>query len=420
MEYIHRTMEKTILNYVGKYPVIMVTGPRQVGKTTLLNYISTISKEEINFVTLDDRKIRLQANEDPELFLREHELPLIIDEFQYAPNLLSYIKIKVDEARREAMFGNKKEVGTLYYLTGSQVFQTMEDVSESLAGRIGIFDLYPLTCRELQNLEEKKFNPQIDILKKKTPTERVSIPKLFERILRGSYPELNFGNEIDIENYYRNYINTYIERDIRKIINIKDENKFMKFISSIAARTGQEFIASSVGAEIGIDSKTAEKWISVLANTGIIYLLQPYSNNALKRAVKHQKIYFMDTGLACYLAGYTNATTLSNSAYSGAIFETYIISEIIKTYTNCSIDPRKHLYFYRDNNQKEIDLIIIDNNVAYPIEIKKSSNPGSNAIKNFDIVNKFETEVGNGIVLCLCKDIMAIDNNNYYVPIEYI
>ena len=417
--YINRTMEKTLNEYIGKYPVIMITGPRQVGKTTLLNYMKENSKDKLNYVTLDDMINRMQAQEDPELFLRTHEAPLVIDEFQYAPKLLSYIKIMVDKARQNEMFGDKKKTGTLYYLTGSQVFQTMKNISESLSGRVGIFDLFAFSDREVNSLKEEKFIPKIEIIKNKEPQKRISTTKIFERIIRGSYPDL-YGNRIPVENYYSNYIRTYIERDIREIINIKNENKFIKFISSMAARTGQEFNASEVGAEIGIDNKTADEWVSILKNTGIVYLLQPHTNNNVSRAIKRQKLYFMDTGLACYLTGYTDASILEKSAYSGAIFETYVISEIIKSYTNNGIDPRKHLYFFRDNNQKEIDLLVIDNNIVYPVEIKKSSNPGREAIKNFNVVDKFEMERGTGIVLCLCKEIEAIDENNYYVPIEYI
>ena len=417
--YINRTMEKTLNEYIGKYPVIMITGPRQVGKTTLLNYMKENSKDKLNYVTLDDMINRMQAQEDPELFLRTHEAPLVIDEFQYAPKLLSYIKIMVDKAKQNEMFGDKKKTGTLYYLTGSQVFQTMKNISESLSGRVGIFDLFAFSDREVNSLKEEKFIPKIEIIKNKEPQKRISTTKIFERIIRGSYPDL-YGNRIPVENYYSNYIRTYIERDIREIINIKNENKFIKFISSMAARTGQEFNASEVGAEIGIDNKTADEWVSILKNTGIVYLLQPHTNNNVSRAIKRQKLYFMDTGLACYLTGYTDASILEKSAYSGAIFETYVISEIIKSYTNNGIDPRKHLYFFRDNNQKEIDLLVIDNNIVYPVEIKKSSNPGREAIKNFNVVDKFEMERGTGIVLCLCKEIEAIDENNYYVPIEYI
>ena len=420
MNYVSRTMEKTIKKFIGKYPVIMVTGPIQVGKTTLLNYLKLKSSKKINYVTLDDMLIRTQANEDPELFLRTHEAPLIIDEFQYAPNLLTHIKIIIDEARQNEIFNNKEEAGTMYYLTGSRVFETMKDVSESLAGRVGIFDLFAFSDRELYKMEEPIFNPQIDIIRKVEPTKRLSTNQIFERILKGSYPDVQAGREVSIENYYSNYIRTYIERDIRQLINIKNEIKFTKFISAVAARTGQEFNASKIGTEIGIDGKTADDWISILKNTGIIYLLQSYTNNNATRAVRTQKVYFMDTGLACYLTGYTDNEVLEKSSYSGAIFETYIISEIIKSYSNNGIDPKRYLYFYRDSNQKEIDLLIINNNTVYPVEIKKSSNPGISAIKNFNVVDKFNMNNGNGIVLCLCREINALDNNNYLVPIEYI
>lgn len=420
MNYVSRTMEKTIKKFIGKYPVIMVTGPIQVGKTTLLNYLKFKSNKKINYVTLDDMLIRTQANEDPELFLRTHEAPLIIDEFQYAPNLLTYIKIIIDEARQNEIFNNKEEAGTMYYLTGSRVFETMKDVSESLAGRVGIFDLFAFSDRELYKMKEPIFNPQIDVIRKVEPTKRLSTNQIFERILKGSYPDVQVGREVSIENYYSNYIRTYIERDIRQLINIKNEIKFTKFISAVAARTGQEFNASKIGTEIGIDGKTADGWISILKNTGIIYLLQSYTNNNATRAVRTQKVYFMDTGLACYLTGYTDNEVLEKSSYSGAIFETYIISEIIKSYSNNGIDPKRYLYFYRDSNQKEIDLLIINNNTVYPVEIKKSSNPGISAIKNFNVVDKFNMNNGNGIVLCLCREINALDDNNYLVPIEYI
>lgn len=419
-KYKTRTIEKVLNSWVGKCPVIMVTGSRQVGKTTLLNHLVASSKNKINYISLDDILVRNQAIEDPELFLRTYKTPLIIDEFQYAPNLLSYIKMKVDEAKKNEMFGDGKEVGTMYYLTGSQMFQTMKGVSESLAGRIGILDLYGFSTRELNNAEESAFIPDIDILKNKEKIETVPTLDIFERIINGSYPEVNSTNGRDRAEFYSVYIRTYIERDIRQIINIKDEAKFIKFISSVAARTAQEYNASDIAKDVGIDGKTVDDWISVLKNTNLIYMLQAYSNNNVQKAIKKPKIYFMDTGLACYLTGYFSSEILEKSAYNGAIFETYIVSEIIKSYTNNGTDPRLRLYYYRDTNQKEIDLLIFDNNKVYPVEIKKSANPGKEAIKNFDIVNKFGADVGNGVVLCMMRDIMAIDENNYYVPIEYI
>ena len=419
-KYKTRTIEKSFNSLVGKCPVIMITGPRQVGKTTLLNHFEVTSKEKINYVSLDNLLIRSQAIEDPELFLRTYEPPLIIDEFQYAPELLSYIKIKVDQARKNEMFGDGKEVGTLYFLTGSQIFQTMKNVSESLAGRIGILDLYGFSARELENIEEPIFIPNIELLKNKEKVKMKSTGEIFERIIKGSYPELNNDKGIQREQFYETYIRTYLERDVRQLINIKDENKFIKFISSVAARTAQEYNAQDIANDIGIDSKTADEWVSILKNTNLIYMLSAYSNNNIKKAIKRPKIYFMDTGLACYLTGYINYETLEKSAYNGAIFETYIISEIIKSYTNNGKDPRTRLYYYRDTNQQEIDLLVFYGNTVYPVEIKKSANPGNTAIKNFNVVKKFGTEIGNGTVLCMMENIMAIDENNYYVPIEYV
>ena len=419
MKYISRTMEEKLISMIDNYQVIMITGPRQVGKSTLLNFISRKIGKKINKVTLDNLILRNQAQEDPELFLRTYETPLIIDEFQRAPELLSYIKMIVDNDNEKITFGEKEHTETLYFLTGSQIFETMEEISESLAGRVGILDLYGLSEREIEKKESNLFIPNIDNIRKREKTEYKSTIELYKKIYMGSYPELYTTNK-DIEQYYSDYFRTFIEKDIRKSINIKDENKFIKFVSSLAARTGQEFIASSIAREIGIDDKTANSWLSTLKNTGIIFLLQPYMNNSVGRAIKREKIYFTDTGLACYLAGYVDHVTLEKSAYSGAIFETYVVNEIIKSFTNQGKDARKHLYYYRDNNQKEIDLLINYNNVIYPIEIKKSANPGKDAIKNFDVANNFEPEKGNGIVLCMAKDIIAYDDDNYMVPIEYI
>lgn len=419
-KYITRTIESSLNSLIGSCPVIMITGPRQVGKTTLLNHLVNTSEEKINYVSLDNLLVRSQAIEDPELFLRNYETPLIIDEFQYAPQLLSYIKIKIDNARQNEMFGDGKKAGTLYYLTGSQVFETMKDVSESLAGRIGILDLYGFSIRELENIRESIFIPDIKLLKNKPKVATKSVSKIYERIINGSYPEVNNNNGKNREQFYEDYIRTYIERDVRKLINIKDENKFIKFISSVAARTAQEYNAVDIANDIAVDSKTVDEWMSILKNTNLIYMLQSYFNNNVQKAIKRPKIYFMDTGLACYLTGYVNSKTLEISAYNGAIFETYIISEIVKSYTNNGKDPRTRLYYYRDTNQKEIDLLIFYDNKVYPVEIKKSANPGKTALKHFDIVNKFGVEVGNGIILCMIENIMAIDEKNYYVPIEYI
>lgn len=420
-KYINRTVEEQVIKLSKQFPVIMVTGPRQVGKTTLLNYISKKSNKKINYVSLDNLNDRALAIEDPELFLETYEAPLIIDEFQYAPDLLSYIKIKVDNERINSLFETNENVNTMYYLTGSQSFLSMQNVNESLAGRIGIIDLYGLSTRELNGQKAKLFIPEIEDLKKGAKTyDDLTAQKLYERIFRGSFPEVYRNKDITLEIYFEAYVRTYIERDIRKLINIKDEIKFMKFMVSVAARTGQELNLTEIANDAEISVVTANEWLSILTNTGLVVLIESYSANVIKRVVKRPKIYFMDTGLACYLTKYPNAEILEASAYSGHIFETYVVSEVIKSFSNNGLNVKRYLYYYRDNNGNEINLVIDYNNKLYPIEIKKSKNPGKNAIKNFYVLNDLKKEVANGVVLCMIDKIQPIDRNNYCVPINYI
>ena len=418
MPYIKRNIEKVFKEMENTFPVVMVTGPRQVGKTTLLKEL--IENKRINYVTLDNLDARALAKEDPELFLRTYETPLIIDEFQYAPNILSYIKIKVDEKRQEKLKDDNVKVNGLFYLTGSQAFEIMEETSESLAGRVGVLDLYTLSNREINGLEGKMFLPDLNLLKEREKTKILTTSNLFEKILNGGYPEILVNKEMDRTKFFDSYIRTYIERDIRKLINVQDEIKFYRFIGNIAARTAQELNMTDICKDIGITNTTGEKWLSILVNTGLVFLLGSYSNNTVARTVKRPKIYMTDTGLSCYLAGYLDSLTLEKSAYNGAIFETYVITEILKSFSNNGKDARKYLYYYRDNNGKEIDLLIIYANVVYPIEIKKGASPKIDATKNFDVVKKFGMQVGNGGVICMKQDIFPIDKDNNYIPVEYL
>lgn len=418
--YIKRSVENKLEQLSKSFPVIMITGSRQVGKTTLLNNLQKQSKSEINYVSLDNLSVRALAKEEPELFLERFKAPLIIDEFQYAPDLLSYIKIIVDKKKQEHLENEKVQSMGLYYLTGSQVFHTMKSVSESLAGRVGILELYPLSNREIENKNEDFFLPIYESLENKEKTKRLDVDKVYEKILKGSYPELYSNPNIEPRDFFESYIKTYIERDIRELINVKDETKFLKFIESVAVRTGQELNINDISNSIEINNMTVQNWLSILVSTGLVYLLQPYSNNNISRIVKRPKLYFMDTGLACYLAGYMDSITLEKSAFNGAIFETYVITEIIKSFANAGLDSRKYLYYYRDNNGKEIDLLIIYNNTVYPLEIKKSFNPGKQAIKNFDVVNNFGLEIGNGGVICLAKDLFPLDKSNNLIPLELL
>ncbi len=415
-KYIKRVIEEEIINASNNFSAIIITGARQVGKSTLLN---NLFKDKVNYITLDNLKARELAISDPELFLETFKAPLIIDEFQYAPNLLSHIKIIIDKMKLEAM-ENDSEASCMYYLTSSQMFHAMENISESLAGRVATLDLYSLSSREINYKVSEKFVPNINILQKKDKDIDYDVITLYERILRGGYPEIHKNKNISIERYFESYIRTYIERDIREIIEIKDELKFHRFISILAAHTGCELNISKICNEVEITNPTAHNWLSILSNTGLIYLLQPYHNNTVSRIIKRPKIYFMDTGLACYLSGYVDANILEKSAYNGQIFETYIVSEIIKSYTNKGLNPNRYISYYRDNNGNEIDLLITINNKIYPVEIKKSKNPQKKAIKHFYIAKKFNIEVGNGTVLCMVDDIFPLDKDNYLVPISYI
>lgn len=414
--YIKRLLEDDIAENSKSFPVILVCGPRQVGKTTILE---KLSGSKVNYVSLDDPLERKNAKEDPSLFLENHSAPLIIDEIQYATELLPYIKMKVDKARLESFQNNSTNVG-LYYLTGSQMFTMMQNVSESLAGRVGIIDMYGLSYSELIGKEQTYFLPTKDRCKKRENYQRPETLEVFGKIIRGSFPALYQNEAIRTEKFYSSYLRTYLERDIRGMITIKEEMKFLTFISAVAARTGQVLNYDNIARDAQIDNKTAKNWLSLLITSGLIYLLQPYSNNPTTRVIKTPKMYFTDTGLACYLAGYSDAKTLEKSAINGNLFENYVVMEIVKSFVNDNKDPRLYLNFYRDSNQIEIDLVITMNNIVYPVEIKKSKNPDKNMIKNFKILNKGEKEIGEGGIICMVDKIIPIDEKNIAIPIQCI
>lgn len=403
--YIQRSMEAKLKYLAAHFPAVMVCGARQVGKTTLLSQLKE-EQAQIQYVTLDYPKIRALAKEDPELFLQQYHSPLIIDEIQYAPELLPYIKIRIDQTHQNG----------LYYLTGSQMFHLMKNVSESLAGRVGILSMYSLSRAEIESRISIPFLPCNVHNTESTDT----ITEIFEKIYRGGMPRMIVDRELSPEDYFGAYMQTYLERDIRNLITIKDETKFLKFISCAAARISQEVNLADMAKDIGIDRKTADGWLSILAASGIVYLLHPYYGNTIKRIVKRPKLYFMDTGLACYLTLWNNPRTLELSAMAGAMFENYVISEIIKGYVNHGIDVRSRLCYYRDNNRKEIDLMILENNKIYPVEIKKSADPGKDSLKNFSILNSLSEETGEGAVVCMSPIVVPLDAKNKLVPIKCI
>lgn len=379
-----RELMSVVEDTANHFPVILITGPRQVGKTTLLEQLQKRHKN-INYVSLDNPLLRLQAEKDPEDFIRFYKTPLIIDEIQYCPNLMIYIKIKVDKNRKNGQ----------YYLTGSQSFQSMKGVSESLAGRVAILNMYSLSRREILELESRPYLPTDTLIREEKDKE----DDVFEYILKGGMPKLWSDNGLDLEKYYSSYIETYIERDINDIINVKNKLLFVDFLSCMAARTSNELNYTDIAKDLGVDLKTVKSWTSLLESSGIIYLIRPYFKNTIKKIVKRPKFYFMDTGLCCYLSMWNNAKALAVSAMSGPMFETYVVSEIIKSYINAGINPRNRFYYYRDNNRKEIDLLLIENNTVYPIEIKKGSNPSKDDIKNFNVLKYFNEDEGPGVVL---------------------
>ena len=381
--------------------VVLITGARQVGKST---FVKMIKEEDRTYITLDDLSLRELAQNDPKLFLMNYKGKLIIDEIQYAPNLFSYIKMDVDESN---------EYGK-YWLTGSQRFEFMKNVNETLAGRISIIEMSTLSFAEKENFKSKIFNPtNINTNINVTPNE------IFEHIFKGGMPEY-INNEIDRNQFFNDYIKTYIERDVRQLTQVGDLLSFRKFMIAVASRNGEILNYNSLSEDADIDVNTVKRWISILEASDIIYLLKPYSNNKLKRAIKSPKIIFLDTGLCAYLCGWNTKETLENSATSGHFLEAFVISELVKNKRNNEDTLNYDIYFYRDRDKKEIDLIIELDNVIYPFEIKKTAKPELSMLKNFNILDNKNLNVGNGGLLCFYPSILALDENNKSYPISVI
>lgn len=395
---ITREIEKRILKLNKTKKVVVVTGQRQVGKTTLLK---SLKDNDRNYVSLDDLSLRKLAQEDPKLFLMTYQYPLIIDEVQHAPELLSYIKLEVDE---------KEETG-MYWLSGSQKFHLMKGASESLAGRVGLVEMFSLSYAEKKGFSPKVFDPRN--LEKSIKVNPLDI---FKNIFEGGMPEY-IANETDRKDFFEGYIKTYIEQDVRDLAQVGNILAFEKFMVSVASRNGELLNYASIASDAGIDEKTAASWISVLVNNNIIYLLQPYLSSELKRVTKTPKIIFMDTGLCAYLCKWDSAENLMNSSVSGHYLESFVISEIIKNKNNSSDNLDYDIYFYRDRDKKEIDLIISFNNILYPFEIKKTANPDKAMIENFKILEKCKKEVGSGGLICMYPDIIPLNEKNKVIPI---
>lgn len=396
-----REIEDKVKKINETFRVLVVTGPRQVGKSTLLNYLKP---KNMTKITLDDETLRTLAKEDPRQFIETYSTPLFIDEVQYAPELFSYIKMKVD---------TNKERGQ-YWLSGSQPFELMQGVTESLAGRAGVLKMNSFTYNEIiQNENAKVFDPEN--LEQK---EFIDVNKTFELIFNGGMPELYDVPEMDRMDFYNSYVNTYIERDVKKIKDIGSVESFRKFMRAVAVRTGTTLNYSNIANEVGVSDKTIQAWMSVLVNTGLVYLLEPYSSSELKRLTRMPKIIFMDMGLACYLANWESARVLQLSEDSGRFLESYITSEIIKGYENKGI--KLDITHLRNKETEEIDLIIRKNNTLYPLEIKKTSSPKKEMMKNFRFLENVNEKIGTGGIICTYDTLMKIDEKNYIIPIASV
>lgn len=403
MKYILRDMEKVISELTKEYSCILITGPRQVGKSTMLEHIDNARSK----VTLDDIQERNLAKTDPEMFLKLHKTPILIDEVQYAPELFSYIKIAIDNGAGPGSF----------WLTGSQSYKLMSLTQESLAGRIAILNLTTLSQHELySNGELLPFTLSLDELKQREQLyEKADVNSIFERIWQGGFPSLASGKYTNRDIYYSSYLQTYLSRDVKEEVTIKDDSKFIDFIRAAACRIGQELNVHSIATDVEVSDDTAKRWLGMLEKSEVIFYLHPYSNNLLKRVVKTPKLYFFDTGLVCYLTKYSNAEILQNSSINGAILENYIVAEIRKSYLNSGKEV--YMYYYRDKDQAEIDLILEYDGELHPIEIKKSSNPNSAMIKNFKILNKSSLPVGQGAIVCMKDNISALDSKTLIIPV---
>ena len=403
--YIERKIEKHLSYLAEHFPAVVVGGARQTGKTTLIRHLFG-SRPDVRYVSLDHPPIRMMAKQDPELFLQHYTAPVIIDEIQYAPELFPYLKMHIDAHRAPGQF----------FLTGSQMFRLMKDVRESLAGRVGVLSLYGLSRSEILGAEEKPFLPSNPLHAKNAET----VTTVFDKIYRGSMPQMSVDPGLTPDAFYGSYLQTYLERDIREIAEIRNETQFLQLISCAAARTGQELNYSDMARDVGIDRKTAESWIALLISSGLVYLLPAYSGNTIKRLTKRPKLYFMDTGLACYLSLWNNPRALEQSAMAGAMFETYVITDIIKQYANSGMDTRSRFAYYRDSNGREIDLLLMDNRTVYPVEIKKQADPGREALRNFGVLPSLSLDIGPGAVICLASELYPLDRNNLVVPVSML
>ena len=411
--YIRRDVEKTILDLAGDFMCITVYGQRQCGKTTT---ITKLFGDKFKFTTMDDYEDRAAAISDPKGFLKSIGWPVIIDEIQKAPVLLDEVKRLIDERKRQ-LLDSEEDYELMFVLTGSSQFELRRSVSESLAGRTAIIDMSVLTYHESKGIAGSAFDANLDVLSSKIRScgadSLCNINDIFEFIYTGGMPEVASG-KVRREKYYRPYISSYIEKDVRQLVNVSSELQFKNFMTYLAFRIGQEIKYDKFASEIGVDARTLKRWISILESSGVIFLLQPFSSNMTKRLIKSPKVYFMDSGLCADLCKWPNARMISECAMSGQFFENHIISEIVKSYWNSNRKACESLCYYRDVDGREIDLLIEDGDGICPVEIKKGKTP-SDPTRNFNILNKY-AKVKPGLVICDTDKLRPVNDKAWYCP----
>ena len=415
--YINRDIEKILLEAAESFQVITIYGSRQVGKSTTVDQLFGDSFET---VTLDDAEELDMALSNPRAFFESHPWPLIIDEVQKAVGLLSEIKKIVDEQRRTWMKNNEPR-RLMFVLTGSNQFELQEGISESLAGRTAVINMSGFTQTEKRGISGSLFTVDLQELLNKQRDHKDfyrSSGVVFEDIFQGGMPDICTG-ESKRDIYYKAYIDTYIEKDVRKLISASSEMQFRKFISLLALRTAQEVVYNEISNAIGINVETCKRWISILQTSGIVYLLEPYMANASKRIIKAPKLYFMDTGLCAYLCKWPNAHMLMDCAMSGAFFETYVVSEIIKSFYNHGIEPNQYIYYYRDIDKKEVDILLVKDGALYPVEIKKGIAP-SKPTKNFTVLEKYNMPIKQGMVIDNAEKIRVLNDEAFIMPVSLL
>lgn len=408
MPYCRRTLETHIRTASRQMPVLLLTGARQVGKTTFLRHLGGTGR---TYVTLDDPRVLSLAKDDPALFMQQFIPPVLIDEIQYAPELLPFIKMEVDRQRRPGLF----------WLTGSQQFHLMKGISESLAGRVGIINLLGLSRREMLG-KSRSSRPFLSTLENitmiKSETDAVSLKPLYRLIWRGSFPALALHPKMDRDLFYRSYVQTYLQRDVRDLAKVGDELAFLRFLRAAAGRTGQLLNLSELGRDAGVVTNTAKHWLSILQASGVIYLLEPYHTNVTKRLIKAPKLYFLDTGLCAFLTEWSSPETLEAGAMSGAVLETWVIAELLKSYWHHG--QQESFYYFRDKDFLEVDLLIVKNGALHPLEIKKTASPSKNDIRSFQALKRLKMPIGRGGVICLAKQVLPLTATDWSIPIALI